>query len=159
MITDNTVHIIPYSAANKTAIKTLNEEWLSRYFKIEAADARVLSDPETHIINQGGKIFYAQYNNQIIGTVSLIKEQTNTYELSKMAVTATAQGLGIGKKLLEHTLSIATEMKLDKLILFSNRKLVPALELYKKYGFVEVPLGSTVYERADIKMEKVIDYK
>jgi len=37
--------------------------------------------------------------------------------------------------------------------LYSHKKLVPAINLYKKVGFVEVPLERDVhYERANIKM-------
>ena len=153
---ESTVVIIPFLDELKDAIKTLNEEWLIRYFKIEPKDQLVLSNPQKYIIDAGGMIFYAQYNNQIVGTVSLIKVNTTDYELSKMAVTDGLQGLGIGKKLLDHCVQIAIDQKIEKLILYSNRKLIPAIHLYKKYGFIEVPLEDGVYERADIKMEKKI---
>lgn len=148
------VTILPFSQEYKTAIKTLNEEWLQLHFKIEAEDERVLSDPQKHIIDQGGHIYYAFLENQIVGTVSLIKVSDNAYELSKMAVSSKYQGYGIGKKLLEHVIKEAQAIKIDKLLLYSNRKLKSALHLYYLHGFIEVPLGATNYERADIKMER-----
>ena len=101
-------------------------------------------------------IFYAKYNNEIIGTVSLMKINKDTFELSKMAVSDKAQGMGIGSKLLTHSIVIAKENNIKKLLLYSNRILRPAIHLYEKFGFVEVPLGTVSYERADIKMEKTI---
>tara|TARA_R110000868_G_scaffold194459_2_gene439880 strand:- start:4820 stop:5299 length:480 start_codon:yes stop_codon:yes gene_type:complete len=154
---NQTVVIIPFSDELKDAIKTLNEEWLVRYFKIEPKDEQVLSNPQKYIIDPGGMIFYAQYNGRIVGTVSLIKINETEFELSKMAVTDGVQGLGIGKKLLDHCVQVANEQQIKKLILYSNRKLTPAIHLYEKYGFVEVPLEDSVYERADIKMERIID--
>jgi ribosomal protein S18 acetylase RimI-like enzyme len=156
MNTKNTVVIIPFSSDTKEAIKTLNVEWLSKYFKIEPKDERILSNPQEEIIDKGGMIFYAKYNDVIVGTVSLIKMNDTEFELSKMAVTEGIQGLGIGKKLMEHCIKAVEEKQLKKIIIYSNRKLVPAIGLYEKYGFVEIPLEEGVYERADIKMEKII---
>ena len=156
MSIENIVEIIPFSTDLKEHIKTLNLEWLKKYFKVEPKDEIVLSNPQSEIIDKGGMIFYAKYNNQIIGTVSLIKVDDFTFELSKMAVTDTIQGLGIGKKIMEHCLAVAKEEGIQKLILYSNRSLLPAIHLYEKYGFVEISLEDGVYERADIKMERII---
>lgn len=156
MSVDDTIEIILFSPAEKEAIKTLNLEWLQKYFRVEPKDELVLSDPQGQIIDKGGIIFYAKYNDEIVGTVSLIKIDNTTYELSKMAVTDGVQGLGIGKQLMLHCLAIAEAKGMEKLILYSNRKLLSAIHLYEKFGFVEIPLEDVVYERADIKMERII---
>jgi ribosomal protein S18 acetylase RimI-like enzyme len=156
MSTQNTVEIIPFSLDLKEPIKTLNIEWLQKYFRVEEKDELVLSNPQEEIIDKGGLIFYAKYNNEILGTVSLMKIDDATFELSKMAVSNKAQGLGIGNKLLVHCLAVAEENNIKRLILYSNRILLPAIHLYEKFGFVEVPLGNISYERANIKMEKTI---
>ncbi len=153
---DNTVIIIPFSPHLKDAIKTLNFEWLKKHFKVEAKDELVLSNPQGEIIDKGGMIFYAQYNGKIVGTISLLKINETTFELSKMAVTDGVQGLGIGNKLMEHCIEFAQQKGIKKLVLYSNRKLLPALYLYKKFGFEEVPLEEGIYERADIKMERIL---
>lgn len=156
MNTQNTVEIIPFSPDLKEHIKTLNIQWLQKYFRVEDNDHLVLSNPQEEIIDKGGMIFYAKYNNEILGTASLMKINDTTFELSKMAVSDQAQGLGIGNKLMVHCIAVAKENKIKKLLLYSNRILLPAIHLYEKFGFVEVPLGNVSYERADIKMEKVI---
>lgn len=71
-----------------------------------------------------------------------------------MAVTKKAQGFKIGTILLEHSLNIAKQKQIKKLILYSNTNLKSALHLYRKYGFIEIELESGLYERANIKMEK-----
>ena len=152
----NIVTIIPFSPDLKEEIKTLNLEWLKKYFKVEPKDEIILSDPQGEIIDKGGMIFYAHYNNKIVGTVSLLKIDDTTFELSKMAVTDAAQGLGIGNKLMEHCIEVAQQKGIKKLLLYSNRKLLTALYLYRKFGFEEVYLEDGVYERADIKMERII---
>lgn len=150
----STVTIFPYTPALKEHIKTLNLEWLTKFFKVELKDEKVLSDPQGEIIDQGGFIFYAQYQNEIVGTASLLKMEEGVFELSKMAVTDAVQGLGIGKDLLQHCIDFAEKEGFSKLVLYSNRKLHSAIHLYRKYGFVEIELEDGVYERADIKMEK-----
>jgi ribosomal protein S18 acetylase RimI-like enzyme len=152
----NNVEIIPFSSDLKEHIKTLNLEWLTKYFRVEEKDELVLSNPQEEIINKGGMIFYAKLHNEIIGTFSLIKIDADTFELSKMAVSNKAQGLGIGNKLLLYAFAAAKENNIKKLILYSNRILSPAIHLYKKFGFIEVPLEKGLYERADIKMEKML---
>lgn len=153
---DNTVEIISFSPELKDPIKTLNIEWLQKYFRVEEKDELTLSNPQEEIIDKGGLIFYARYNDEIVGTVSLLKFDDFTFELSKMAVSDRAQGLGIGNKLLTHCVTIAKENNIHKLFLYSNRKLLPAIHLYTKFGFIEVPVEEGIYERADIKMEKII---
>lgn len=153
---DNAVFIVPFSPELKEEIKILNLEWLKKYFKVEAKDELMLSDPQGEIIDKGGMIFYAKYNSKIVGTVSLLKINETTFELSKMAVTDGVQGQGIGHKLIEHCILVAQQKATRKVILYSNRKLLPAIYLYKKFGFEEVSLESGNYERADIKMEKLL---
>lgn len=150
------IEIIPYNDSLKEHIKTLNVEWLEKYFRVEPNDVIQLSNPKEEILDKGGMIYYARHNDKIVGTASLLKIDEHSYELGKMAVTTSAQGLGVGKLLMDHCLDVAGQMKLKSLVLYSNRSLGPAIHIYKKYGFAEVELEPGHYERADIKMEKVI---
>ncbi|KFF04537.1 GNAT family N-acetyltransferase [Flavobacterium reichenbachii] len=156
MNSEKTVEIIPFSSDLKEHIKILNVAWLEKYFKVEEKDELTLSNPQEEIIKKGGKIFYARYNGEILGTYSLLKIDDEAYELSKMAVSDKAQGLGVGNKMLLHCMTTAKENNIKKLILYSNTMLLPAIHLYKKFGFVEIPLEDGVYDRADIKMEKIL---
>lgn len=149
------IEIIPYNAAYKEFIKTLNYEWLEKYFFVEPNDIIQLSNPEAEILDKGGYIFFALYNNEVVGTASLMKVSDEEYELAKMAVTEKYKGLGIGKRLLEYSIEEATKLAAKKISLYSNTKLIAAIKLYENYGFVEVPLSPEIhYERANIKMEK-----
>lgn len=147
------IEIIDYSDELNEPIKTLNYEWLEKYFRVEEGDMRSLSNPKEQIIDKGGFVFYAKLNGEIVGTASLLKKADRVFELGKMAVTEKAQGYGIGKILLEHCLKIARQEGMSKLILYSNTKLEPAIHLYRKYGFIETALEMGLYERANIKME------
>ncbi|MGV3610767.1 MAG: GNAT family N-acetyltransferase [Fluviicola sp.] len=150
------IEIIPYSPEFKEYLKTLNYEWLEEYFHVEEGDRISLSNPQEYILDRGGFIFFAKYNGEIVGTVSLLKKTEKVFELGKMAVSKNAQGLGIGKLLLEHCLEFAKQKEIEKLILYSNTILENAIHLYRKYGFVEIEMEPGVYERGNIKMEKKI---
>jgi ribosomal protein S18 acetylase RimI-like enzyme len=152
----NNLEIIPFSKNLNEPIKILNFEWLTKYFRVEPKDEIVLSNPQVEIIDKGGFIFYAKLNDAIVGTVSLSKTDSSTFELSKMAVTEAVQGLGVGKKMMKYCIDFAKNNGIKKLYLYSNRSLLSAIHLYKKYGFEEIPLESGIYVRADIKMEKII---
>ena len=153
------MEIIEYRSEYKEHIKELNFEWLEKYFSVETSDIVQLSDPENEIINKGGFIYYASVDDKVVGTVTLMKVDNGIYELGKMAVTAKYQGKGIGNRLLAHCITKAKSIGAETIILYSNTKLVPAIELYKKYGFVATTMGITSYERSNIKMELKINYK
>lgn len=147
------IQIIPYSDKYKNYIKDLNVEWLEKYFSVEPHDQIQLADPDKEIRQKGGQIYYATYNGNIVGTVTLMRVDEITLELGKMAVNENFQGLGIGKKLLEFAIESARLQKINSLILYSNTVLQQAIGLYRKYGFVEVEMDRTHYKRANIKME------
>ena len=150
----NTLQITTFSDDKKHHFKELNTEWLEKYFEIEPIDHRVLNNPQTEIINNGGHIFYISNNNKIVGTVALIKVNDHIFELSKMAVTQNVQGLGIGNKLIQYCFDFCIENNIKELILYSNTKLESAIHLYKKVGFIEIPIKENLYKRSDIKMVK-----
>jgi ribosomal protein S18 acetylase RimI-like enzyme len=147
------MEIIDYTNDYREVFKNLNLEWLEKYFEVEPIDHALLSDPEKNIIDNGGFIFLARYDNTIVGTVALLKINEVTFELSKMAVTEKLQGLGIGKALLAHCIHTLKSLNKEKLILYSNTILTAAIELYKKFGFIEVELDNSEYKRSNIKME------
>jgi len=151
------IEIIDYSDELKEYIKILNYEWLEEHFYVEEGDEVSLSNPKENIIDKGGFIFYAKVGDEIVGTASLLKKTDEIFELGKMAVSKSAQGLGIGKLLMEHCLEFARKNQIRKLLLYSNTKLAPAIHLYRKYGFVEVEMEQGVYERGNVKMEKTLD--
>jgi N-acetylglutamate synthase-like GNAT family acetyltransferase len=154
MPTNHHIEIVDFYPEAKEAIKTLNYEWLEKYFHVEKGDAFSLSHPQEEIIDKGGFIFYATRNGEIVGTVALLKQTDHTFQLGKMAVAEKAQGHGIGTLLMEHGLAVAKQHAIQTLYLYSNTLLASAVHLYRKFGFVEIPLEQGVYDRANIKMEK-----
>jgi putative acetyltransferase len=139
-----------------SAFKTLNEEWITRYFTLEKADREKLDDPENKILKKGGHIFMAYLGQQAVGCVALVPMNDGVYELSKMAVSAELRGMGIGRRLLEHAVTQAKQLGAKSLFLGSNSRLVNAVHLYESVGFRHVPaesLPEMPYTRANVFME------
>lgn len=152
------VQIVNYQPAYLEAFKKLNEEWISKYFKMEAADHKALDNPEKNIIDKGGHIMVALYNNEPVGVCALMKmdDPVYEYELAKMAVSPNAQGKNIGWLLGQAAIEKARSLGAKKLYLESNTILQPAINLYHKLGFRKVIGHATPYERCNIQMELVI---
>jgi ribosomal protein S18 acetylase RimI-like enzyme len=147
------IEIVPYTSAYRDDFRRLNLEWLERYFYVEEIDDRVLSDPETYIINNGGCIYFALIGQDAVGTAALIKAGNGCYELSKMSVTETFKGLGIGRKLASAAIRWFEQSGGQELFLETNSRLTPALNLYESLGFVrQSPRKDSEYERADVFM-------
>lgn len=146
------IEIIPFEDKYARHFYNLNVEWLKKYFYVEPYDEKVLSNPQKYVIDPGGYIFFAKYNNEIVGVVSLIN-QKKYFELSKMAVSPKYQGLKIGQKLMDFTIDFAKKQDWKSITLYSHKSLMPAINLYRKMGFEEIPVEeNSHYERADIKM-------
>jgi len=156
-VTEASIYIIEFRVDLASHFKQLNIEWLQKYFYVEPKDEEMLSDPAKHIIAKGGYIFFAKFKNEIAGTFALMKIEERVFELGKMAVTVKHQGIKIGNKMLEFAIDRARLIGGHKLILYSNIMLGPAIHLYRKYGFVEVPLENSQYKRSNIKMELSLD--
>ena len=113
----------------------------------------MLGNPVKYYINEGGFIYFALLNGEIAGTIALLKVSDTIFELSKMAVDEKFQGRKIGNKLIDYVLQEGRRLELERIILYSNTLLGPAIHLYEKFGFKEVIGFKSEYKRANIKME------
>lgn len=144
--------IVPYKDEYAEHFRDMNLEWLKKYFYVEDHDNEVLNNARTYILDKGGHIFFALCDNDVAGTVALMKEPEG-FELSKMAVSPQFQGMKIGQKLMQHCIDFAKDQNWNELLLYSNTKLENAIYIYRKFGFKEVVLEEdSPYDRSNIKM-------
>ncbi|MGY2896833.1 GNAT family N-acetyltransferase [Deinococcus sp. UYEF24] len=138
------------------AFRTLNEEWITRFFTLEETDRRQLGDPQGEILAPGGQIFVARLNGRPVGCVALRPTREGEFEVSKMAVSPDLHGQGIGRTLLTYTIEHARNLGAHRLILGSSTKLGSAVHLYEQLGFMHLPVErrpQLAYSRADVFME------
>jgi len=149
------VQIVDYEPKYHSAFKSLNEEWITTYFELEETDLEMLNYPEKYILNKGGKILVALYDNEPVGVCALIKMDDPEYdfEMAKMGVSPKMQGKNMGWMLGQAVIGQAKELGASKIYLESNTILKPAINLYYKMGFQKIAGRPTPYKRANIQME------
>jgi len=147
------IGIIEWNAGYHQDFISISKQWLEQYVSVEPEDLKILNNPQETVLDKGGNIFFARYNDKVIGTVAMIKLNQNIFELAKLGVAEQYKGLKIGSLLMKAGLDFAEQSGADKVILYTNRKLVPAISLYRKFGFVEIPLENNKYVESDMKME------
>jgi GNAT superfamily N-acetyltransferase len=145
-----------FDPARRDDFKRLNVAWLQRHFTVEPIDERVLGDPEQEILAAGGEVLFALLDDQVVGTVALKSEGVDEFELTKMAVDERYQGRGYGQCLLETAVALARRLGKQRLILYTQTALKPAIALYAKNGFTSLKEFDRKYARCDTKMQKAL---
>ncbi|MCE7064245.1 GNAT family N-acetyltransferase [Dyadobacter sp. CY326] len=155
--TNSAIKIVDYTPEHAKAFYDLNYAWISESYDVEPEDEKVLADPEKYYLEDGGAILIALYNEEPVGTCALKWGEPGVVEMSKMTVSKEMRGKKIGDLLGYAVIEKARQLGAEKLILYSNKKGSAAgINLYRKLGFIEVPLTGHNFKRADIKMELVL---
>jgi putative acetyltransferase len=153
------IGIRQFQPGDAAAFRRLNEEWITRYFRIEPKEELVLADPQKVILDSGGRIFFATAGERCIGCCGLIRLNEKEFEVAKMAVEPSYQGAGIGRRLLQAVIEEARRAGAHRLYLETNHVLTPAIRLYESLGFKHIDPSRIVpsaYARADVYMELLL---
>jgi putative acetyltransferase len=151
--------IRPFQPGDETAFRTLNEQWINHYFKVEAKDRATLNDPRKTILEPGGRILLAVVDGRPVGCCALLLMDEGQFELSKLAVAPGHQGKGIGRRLLIAAIETARGLHAHRLYLETNHALTPAIRLYESVGFRHLApsqVTASHYDRADVYMELLL---
>jgi len=98
-----------------------------------------------------GGLYLAFYNGLPAGCAAIRKLDDETAELKRMFVKDDYRGHKIGVKLLQLAIDLAKQLGYNKLRLDTLVDMVKAQQLYKSFGFYEIPayrfnpLGGTIY--------------
>ena len=145
-----------FQPGDAAAFRRLNEEWITRYFRIEPKEELVLAEPQKVILDAGGRIFFATAGDRCVGCCGLIRLNEKEFEVAKMAVEPKYQGAGIGRRLLQAVIDDARSAGAQRLYLETNHALTPAIRLYQSLGFKHIDpdrIVPSAYARADVYME------
>lgn len=159
------------------AFRAINLSWIRAYFFVEQHDEDTLADPAA-LLRSGGHILLAVADDdspaagcdaaaaasgddpRVLGVVSMLRPAAHGgvgMELAKMGVREGLRGHGVGRALGTAAVALARELRVPRVDILSNRRLGPALALYRSLGFVEQPLPPNDYQRADIYLVLVLD--
>ncbi len=155
------VTIRSFTPADQPAFERLNLDWIEQHFVVEASDRVQLGDPQSQIIDRGGRVLMAEADGQVLGTVGLVVgEAPDTVELVKMAVRRDARGQGVGRALMDAALANARAMGAGTIWLETNTVLDRAVRLYQQAGFEVIPDDAclpTPYQRCNCQMRMQLD--
>ena len=146
------IKIVDYRPEHQSYFEAFNRIWIEELFEMEPVDEWVLTNPEQAILQPGGAILMAEYNEVPAGTVGLRKVDDETFEFTKMAVDKNYRRLGIAEAISYASFKKAKALGAKNVILYSNTKNAGAIKLYEKIGFRHVEVEPGVYKRANVKM-------
>lgn len=159
-ISNGGVSVVHFEARHAAAFSALNIAWLERFFTVEDKDREQIGDAQARVIDKGGAILIAEdENGAAIGCVALVPYGEGELELAKMAVAETAQGRGVGRKLMDAAIKLARTMGARSIYLESNSALTPAVTLYERSGFRHLSPDErphSPYARCDVYMRRTL---
>ena len=103
-----------------------------------------------------GRLYIAYYNNEVAGCISLKKIDEKNCEMKRLYVRLEFRGKQIGEKLIEKIIKDAKEIGYSFMLLDTLPFLKSAINLYKKYGFYEIPsynnspMKTSIYMKLDL---------
>jgi putative acetyltransferase len=86
-----------------------------------------------------GGILLCKNEDEFVGCVGIRKIDNDTAELKRMFLKPAYQKKGIGKVLLEKAIELAKTLNYKTIRLDTLNYMAPAINLYKQYGFYEIP--------------------
>ena len=155
------IQIREFQPEDEIVFRTLNEAWITAYFKLEDEDIPTLGNPQHHILDAGGHIYFAMHPQtcEVLGCCALLAMEKGCFEVAKMAVAERLRGQGIGRQLLRGTIAEARNMGARRLYLVTHHSLKNAIALYESEGFVHLrpeDAPPSPYARATVFMEKFL---
>ena len=112
-------------------------KWLGIDLGFQHFEEELLTLEKMYASPTGGIILCKQQND-FIGCVAIRKITNDIAELKRMYVQPQCQQGGIGKTLLERALIMAKKCDYSTIRLDTLSSMLPAISLYKKYGFYEI---------------------
>ena len=155
------IQIREFQSGDEIAFRALNEAWITAYFKLEDEDVVTLGDPQLHILDAGGHIYFAVHSqsSEVIGCCALLALEERCFEVAKMAIAEPYRGQGMGRQLLRGTIAAARNLGARRLYLVTHHSLKNAIKLYESEGFVYLrseDAPPSPYARATVFMEKYL---
>lgn len=148
--------IVPYDPKYRDAFVRFNTEWLTRFFWVEDFDQYAMDHVEDLIADGAMAFFALDEQGEVLATCMAMPLEGTTWEICKLAARNQYTGTGAGSAVLQAAMHYAEEHGARKEVLISCRSLKPAIHLYHKFGFHEVPYRKEFWkaEKADIEMER-----
>lgn len=103
---------------------------------------------KTELENENSKYIIAKLNDEIVGFAG-ISIVLDSADITNIVVKNTYRGNGISSILLEHIIKLAKSNNCSVINLEVNCNNLVAINLYKKFGFIQVGLRKNYYNEQD----------
>jgi putative acetyltransferase len=153
-------------------IESRDNETLAKVIRTALAEfgankpGTVYFDPTTDALFElfrtpGSYYYVATIDEKVVGGCGIFPTENlpqGTCELVKLYVAKEARGTGLGKQLMEKSMSWAKENGYTQVYLESMPELKKAVSIYEKVGFqpLDHPLGNSGHDGCDIWMLKAL---
>lgn len=148
--------VVSYEKKYKNVFIEMNKAWIKEMFVLEPSDEKEFENIDS-AIEKGGQIFFAldDDSTEVMACCMICPREDGDWEIMKFAANQKYAGKGAGSACLKACIDYAKKIGLKRVIIVSNKKCTHALHLYKKFGFVEIPVDRKKFpfERADIAFE------
>lgn len=128
-----------------------------RFYTVEPFDQDMM-DRVDELIQNGAMVYLALENESVLAVCMTMPLSGDIWEMCKLAAAGQYTGTGAGSRVFKACMDYAIANGAKKLSLISCRALKPAIHIYEKFGFREVPLNKEFWgaEKADIEMEYIV---
>lgn len=152
------MEIVKYDSKYREDFVRLNTEWLTKLYYIESYDQYSMDHVE-ELIEKGSMVYFAVENSKVLATCMTEPLGGDVWEICKLAAEGQYTGTGAGTAVLKACMDYSIEHGAKKLCLITISGLKPAIHLYKKLGFREIPYRKDIWhsEKADVEMEYIVE--
>jgi DNA-binding MarR family transcriptional regulator/N-acetylglutamate synthase-like GNAT family acetyltransferase len=103
--------------------------------RFEALCAEIVAKFVQNLDAKRERCWIAEKDEEIVGSVFLVKESEKTAKLRLLYVEPSARGLGIGARLVAECVRFARQAGYEKIVLWTQSELDAARHVYEKAGF------------------------
>lgn len=147
------VLILDYKPSLKKYFYELVGPWLLGILNgvLEEEDKFSLHNPDIAYVQEGGFLFFAKYQEEIVGCVALKRLDEDSFEFAKLFINPNFRNLGLATKLIERCITRCKENEARELWLQTTLSMPQAHKLYYKLGFndKDTPQQMTVLRRTE----------
>ncbi|MFK7967225.1 MAG: GNAT family N-acetyltransferase [Burkholderiaceae bacterium] len=107
-------------------------QWDERF---EAMVAKITGEFIENFQPQWERCWIAELDGRNVGSVFVVRQSKNVAKLRLLVLEPEARGQGIGRQLVEQVIQFSREKGYRELVLWTNKNLTDAIQLYRSLGF------------------------
>ncbi len=150
------MEIIKFKEKYRQSFIDFNTDWIvSNFGFLEKEDIETFNSIDK-IISNGGMIFFAIEDDIVLAACMAHPLKGDVWEICKLCSNKNVSHKGAGSAVFKASMDWAVKYGAKKMMLISNSKLKPAIHIYEKFGFKQIPYENYGYIRGDIAFEYVV---